>query len=111
MNQGKRNACLLLYLRRVDVLLVREITGQIAFSFKKCCCACLFVTAISIFSGIISEDERWKILRRFTLTTLRNFGMGKKSMAERMSEEALYLIEKISNFDGDPTLQNIFIDL
>uniref|UniRef100_A0A8C7E6X4 Uncharacterized protein n=1 Tax=Naja naja TaxID=35670 RepID=A0A8C7E6X4_NAJNA len=60
---------------------------------------------------IIGEVERWKILRRFTLTTLRNFGMGKKSMAERMSEEAHCLVEKISSFEGDPTLQTIFIDL
>uniref|UniRef100_A0A8C5RJU1 Cytochrome P450 n=1 Tax=Laticauda laticaudata TaxID=8630 RepID=A0A8C5RJU1_LATLA len=52
--------------------------------------------------GIIGEDERWKILRRFTLTTLRNFGMGKKSMAERMSEEAHCLVEKISSFEGQP---------
>uniref|UniRef100_A0A8C5WPF2 Cytochrome P450 n=1 Tax=Laticauda laticaudata TaxID=8630 RepID=A0A8C5WPF2_LATLA len=47
-------------------------------------------------------NERWKILRRFTLTTLRNFGMGKKSMAERMSEEAHCLVEKISSFEGQP---------
>ncbi|XP_070592027.1 cytochrome P450 2C23-like [Erythrolamprus reginae] len=52
--------------------------------------------------GIIGDDERWKILRRFTLTTLRNFGMGKKSMAERMSEEALCLVEKISSFEDQP---------
>ncbi|XP_026557961.1 cytochrome P450 2C23-like [Pseudonaja textilis] len=52
--------------------------------------------------GIIGEDERWKVLRRFTLTTLRNFGMGKKSMAERMSEEACCLVEKISSFEDQP---------
>ncbi|XP_015680981.1 cytochrome P450 2F2-like [Protobothrops mucrosquamatus] len=52
--------------------------------------------------GLIGEDERWKVLRRFTLSTLKNFGMGKKSMAERMSEEGLYLVEKISSFEEKP---------
>ncbi|KAK9406804.1 cytochrome P450 2F2-like [Crotalus adamanteus] len=52
--------------------------------------------------GFIGEDERWKVLRRFTLTTLRNFGMGKRSMAERMSEESRYLVEKISSFEEKP---------
>lgn len=31
MTPGKRNACLLLHLRRVDILWVRERTGQVAF--------------------------------------------------------------------------------
>ncbi|XP_063148984.1 cytochrome P450 2C5-like [Candoia aspera] len=52
--------------------------------------------------GFVSEDVKWKTLRRFTLSTLRNFGMGKKSMAERMSEEARYLVDKIATFEGQP---------
>ncbi|XP_070592858.1 LOW QUALITY PROTEIN: cytochrome P450 2C5-like [Erythrolamprus reginae] len=52
--------------------------------------------------GIIGEHKRWKIIRRFTLTTLRNFGMGKKSMADRILEEVHCLVGKISTFEGQP---------
>ncbi|XP_034264136.1 cytochrome P450 2C5-like [Pantherophis guttatus] len=51
-------------------------------------------------NGLISEYKKWKVMRRFTLTTLRNFGMGRKSMAERMLEEAHYLVKKLTTFEG-----------
>ncbi|NP_001182486.1 cytochrome P450 2D49 [Gallus gallus] len=44
----------------------------------------------------------WKELRKFTLTTLRNFGMGKKSLEERVTEEAGFLCSAISSEGGHP---------
>ncbi|XP_070592859.1 cytochrome P450 2C23-like [Erythrolamprus reginae] len=52
--------------------------------------------------GLISESKKWNILRRFTLTTLRNFGMGQKSMAEQILEESQCLVKKITTFEDQP---------
>ncbi|NXF32821.1 CP2K6 protein, partial [Nyctibius bracteatus] len=53
--------------------------------------------------GIIASDgENWRVMRRFTLTTLRDFGMGKKAIEDRVVEEYGCLADTIESQKGKP---------
>ncbi|XP_065109226.1 cytochrome P450 2K1-like [Paramisgurnus dabryanus] len=51
--------------------------------------------------GIISANgESWKEMRRFALTNLRDFGMGKRRSEDKIVEEIQYLKEEFEKFQG-----------
>ncbi|XP_047384158.1 cytochrome P450 2B4-like [Sciurus carolinensis] len=64
----------------------------------------------SIFQGTgvsFANGKSWKVLQRFCLTTMKDFGMGKRSIEERIKEEAQNLVEELWKSQGtylDPTL-------
>ncbi|CAL8334315.1 unnamed protein product [Boreogadus saida] len=62
----------------------------------------LLVRATRGYGLAISNGERWKQLRRFTLSTLRDFGMGRKGMEEWIKEESRHLVDRISSTKASP---------
>uniref|UniRef100_A0A803YM35 CP2K6 protein n=1 Tax=Meleagris gallopavo TaxID=9103 RepID=A0A803YM35_MELGA len=51
---------------------------------------------------VFARGENWKVMRRFTLTTLRDFGMGKKAIEDHVVEEYGYLADIIESQKGKP---------
>uniref|UniRef100_A0A8B9JFD0 Cytochrome P450 2M1-like n=1 Tax=Astyanax mexicanus TaxID=7994 RepID=A0A8B9JFD0_ASTMX len=52
------------------------------------------------YGVLVSNGDRWKQLRRFCITTLKDFGMGRQSIEEKVREETSYLVQTFSTFGG-----------
>ncbi|NP_001289295.1 cytochrome P450 2K4-like precursor [Phalacrocorax carbo] len=59
---------------------------------------------------IFSYGENWKVMRRFTLTTLRDFGMGKKAIEDRVVEEYRCLADTIEAQKGKPLEMTLMLN-
>ncbi|XP_032998574.1 cytochrome P450 2K6-like isoform X1 [Lacerta agilis] len=54
------------------------------------------------FGVLFSHGENWKVMRRFALSTLRDYGMGKRSIEDRIVEECSVLIKRFESYQGQP---------
>ncbi|KAK7176067.1 hypothetical protein R3I93_000358 [Phoxinus phoxinus] len=62
----------------------------------------MMVSHITKSKGVIMADygDSWREHRRFALTTLRNFGLGKRSMEQRILEEVKYICAHLEESAG-----------
>ena len=52
--------------------------------------------------GMAFNSEEWRVPRRFALHSLRDLGLGKQSLEERIQEGALALSEQFLSKRGQP---------
>ncbi|RXN38835.1 cytochrome P450 2J2-like protein [Labeo rohita] len=62
----------------------------------------LFYEIVGDKGLVAASGYKWKQQRRFALSTLRNFGLGKKSLEPSISLECTFLNEAITNEQGRP---------
>uniref|UniRef100_A0A3B3TQF7 Cytochrome P450 2F2-like n=1 Tax=Poecilia latipinna TaxID=48699 RepID=A0A3B3TQF7_9TELE len=62
----------------------------------------LFINDVTQRKGVVMVDygPMWREHRRFTLKTLRNFGLGKKSMEDRILEEIQHTVKTLEKNSG-----------
>ncbi|XP_074524638.1 cytochrome P450 2J2-like [Halichoeres trimaculatus] len=59
---------------------------------------------------IFSNGHMWKQHRRFTLSTLRQFGLGKKSLEPVILDEFTHCLEELNHFKGKPFSPHLVIN-
>ncbi|XP_021015798.1 cytochrome P450 2J3 isoform X5 [Mus caroli] len=82
--------------------LIKEIFTQMEHNFMNRPVTLLRKHLFNKNGLIFSSGQTWKEQRRFALMTLRNFGLGKRSLEQRIQEEAHYLVEAIRDEGGQP---------
>ena len=56
----------------------------------------------SLIGLVWSNGERWKKVRRFALQSMRDFGVGKKSLEEVIQDEAKTLSDTFTAKENEP---------
>ncbi|XP_039626044.1 cytochrome P450 2B4-like [Polypterus senegalus] len=68
------------------------------------------IKELSLDFGLLqSNGERWKQLRRFSLSTLRDFGMGRSRIEKWIQKEVKYLTEEFRKTKGSPCEPTLFL--
>ncbi|XP_073504149.1 cytochrome P450 2K1-like isoform X2 [Phyllobates terribilis] len=90
--------------------IIKEALVTRAEDFGERAIAPIFEITTNGHGIIFSNGETWKSMRRFTLSTLRDFGMGKKSVEARIQDELMPLIESFKSHHGKPFNTHLLIN-
>ncbi|XP_063298149.1 cytochrome P450 2K4-like [Pelobates fuscus] len=70
----------------------------------------IFHDALKGYGVVFADGENWRVMRRFSLTTLRDFGMGKKVIESLINEECDSLVEVFKSYKGKPFENTMIIN-
>ncbi|KAM6980617.1 cytochrome P450 2B4-like [Aplochiton taeniatus] len=86
-------------LNGLEVIREALVTQDVKFSGRP---SHMLISHVTEGKGIILADSGsgWKEHRRFALSTLRNFGLGKRSMENRILEEVSHICSEMENSAG-----------
>ncbi|XP_054826697.1 cytochrome P450 2K1-like [Eublepharis macularius] len=62
----------------------------------------IFEEATGSCGVAFAHGENWTVMWRFMLTTLRDYGMGKRTIEDKIIEECHSLIQKFESYKGKP---------
>ncbi|XP_032069186.1 cytochrome P450 2K1-like [Thamnophis elegans] len=62
----------------------------------------IFEDTVKGYGLASASGENWKMMRRFTLTTLRDYGMGKRTIEDKITEECSFLTKTMETYAGKP---------
>ncbi|KAM5164333.1 cytochrome P450 2K4-like [Mantella aurantiaca] len=62
----------------------------------------VFIDIANKHGVILSNGNNWKVMKRFTLSTLRDFGMGKRTIEDKITEECQSLVNVFKAYKGKP---------
>ncbi|XP_069830127.1 cytochrome P450 2K6-like [Dendropsophus ebraccatus] len=51
---------------------------------------------------IFTNGNNWKSMRRFTISALRDFGMGQQTLEDKINEESNSLVQTFKSYKGEP---------
>ncbi|XP_034288429.1 cytochrome P450 2K6-like isoform X1 [Pantherophis guttatus] len=81
---------------------VKEALVNQADAFAERASVPFFEDVAKGFGLVFSHGENWKVMRRFTLSTLREHGMGKRIIEDKITEECSVLTKTMEIYAGKP---------